>query len=145
MKKRDPDLLLFHAPLLRQGMTTPSAMRDVVWALMPATAASMWFFGISAVLVLSSCIAGAVLAEWLFAPREARGDSLRDSSGILTGLLLGLTLPPGLPLWMGFLGGFRTHIIHHNHQLQTRQCFFKPLPVRKLPERIAFHQNEPFN
>ncbi|MDH3333530.1 MAG: RnfABCDGE type electron transport complex subunit D, partial [Gammaproteobacteria bacterium] len=26
--------------------------------------------------------------------------------GILTGLLLGLTLPPGLPLWMAFLGGF---------------------------------------
>jgi electron transport complex protein RnfD len=106
VKKRDPDLLLFHAPLLRQGMTTPSAMRDVIWALMPATAASMWFFGISAVLVLSSCIAGAVLAEWLFAPRAARGESLRDSTGILTGLLLGLTLPPGLPLWMGFLGGF---------------------------------------
>jgi Na+-translocating ferredoxin:NAD+ oxidoreductase subunit D len=106
VKKRDPDLLLFHAPLLRQGMTTPSAMRDVVWALMPATAASMWFFGISAVLVLSSCIAGAVLAEWLFAQRAARGESLHDSSGILTGLLLGLTLPPGLHLWMGFLGGF---------------------------------------
>lgn len=106
MKKRDPDLLLYHAPLLRQGMTTPSAMRDVVFALMPATAASMWFFGISAVLVLASCIAGAVLAEWLFAQRQPRAESLGDYSGILTGLLLGLTLPPGLPLWMGFLGGF---------------------------------------
>lgn len=106
MKKRDPDLLLYHAPLLRQGMTTPSAMRDVVVALLPATAAAMWFFGISALLVLAACIAGAVLAEWLFAQGEARGESLRDYSGILTGLLLGLTLPPGLPLWMGFLGGF---------------------------------------
>ena len=106
MKKSDPDLLLFHAPLLRQGMTTPSAMRDVLYALLPATAASMWFFGISAVLVLGTCIAGAVLAEWLFAGREARGESLRDASGVLTGLLLGLTLPPGLPLWMAFLGGF---------------------------------------
>jgi electron transport complex protein RnfD len=106
MKKRDPDLLLFHAPLLRQGMTTPSAMRDVLYALAPATAASMWFFGISAALILGSCIGGAVLAEWLFAKRDGRGESLRDSSGILTGLLLGLTLPPGLPLWMAFLGGF---------------------------------------
>jgi electron transport complex protein RnfD len=26
-------------------------------------------------------------------------------SGLVTGLLLGLTLPPGLPLWMAFLGG----------------------------------------
>jgi electron transport complex protein RnfD len=81
-------------------------MRDVLIALAPATAAAMWFFGISAVLVLGSCIAGALIAEWLFAKRDVRGESLRDASCILTGLLLGLTLPPGLPLWMAFLGGF---------------------------------------
>jgi len=106
VKKKDPDLLLFHAPLLRQGMTTPKAMLDVLYALLPATAASLWFFGLSALLILGSCIAGAVLAEWLFADREARSESLRDASGVLTGLLLGLTLPPGLPMWMAFLGGF---------------------------------------
>ena len=106
MKQRDPDLLLFHAPLLRQGMTTPKAMRDVLLALAPATLASIWFFGLSAILVLASCIGGAVAAEWLFADRQARGESLRDASGVLTGLLLGLTLPPGVPLWMAFLGGF---------------------------------------
>ena len=92
--------------LLRQGMTTPKAMRDVIYALLPATGASLWFFGLSAVLILGSCIAGAILAEWLFADRQARGESLRDATAILTGLLLGLTLPPGLPLWMAFLGGF---------------------------------------
>ena len=64
MKKRDPDLLLFHAPLLRQGMTTPKVMRDVLIALAPATAASMWFFGLSAILILGACIGGAVAAEW---------------------------------------------------------------------------------
>ena len=41
MKRKDPDLLLLHAPLLRQGMTTPKAMRDVIYALLPATAASI--------------------------------------------------------------------------------------------------------
>lgn len=106
MKKKEPDLLLFHAPLLRQGMTTPKTMRDVIYALLPATGASLWFFGLSAVLVIGACIAGAVLAEWLFAARASRGESLRDATGILTGLLLGLTLPPGLPIWMAFLGGF---------------------------------------
>ena len=106
MNEKDPDLLLFHAPLLRQGMTTPKAMLDVLYALLPVTAASLWFFGLSAILILGSCIAGAVLAEWLFAARPNRGASLRDGSGILTGLLLGLTLPPGLPMWMAFLGGF---------------------------------------
>ena len=106
MKKKDPDLLLFHAPLLRQGMTTPKAMRDVIFALLPATGASLWYFGVAAALILGASIAGAVLAEWLFATEDARGKSLRDASGVLTGLLLGLTLPPGLPMWMAFLGGF---------------------------------------
>ena len=81
-------------------------MRDVIYALLPATGAALWYFGISAALVIAVSIAGAVLAEWLFAPRATRGASLKDSTGILTGLLLALTLPPGLPLWMAFLGGF---------------------------------------
>ncbi len=106
MKAKDPELLLIHAPLLRQGMTTPKAMRDVIYALLPATGAALWFFGLSAVLVVSAAIAGAVVAEWLFAERGSRGATLGDATGVLTGLLLGLTLPPGLPMWMAFLGGF---------------------------------------
>jgi electron transport complex protein RnfD len=81
-------------------------MRDVIYALLPATGAALWYFGISAVLVLAASIIGAVLAEWVFAARAVRGQSLKDGTGILTGLLLGLTLPPGLPMWMAFLGGF---------------------------------------
>ena len=106
MSERDPRLLLFHAPLLRQEMTTPKAMRDVIYALLPATGAGLWYFGAGAALVILASIAGAVLAEWLFTPDAQRGSSLLDSSGVLTGLLLGLTLPPGLPMWMAFLGGF---------------------------------------
>jgi len=103
--QKDPDLLLLHAPLLRQGMTTPGAMRDVLYALAPATLAALWFFGLGALLVLVASIVGAVLAEWFFPGSRQRGESLLDASAILTGLLLGLTLPPGLPLWMAFLGG----------------------------------------
>jgi electron transport complex protein RnfD len=103
--ERDPDLLLHHTPFLQQGMTTPRAMRDVLYALTPATLAAMWFFGLSAVLVIAASMAGAVLIEWTFIPAERRGGSLLDGSGLVTGLLLGLTLPPGLPMWMAFLGG----------------------------------------
>jgi electron transport complex protein RnfD len=105
MKLRDPELLLQHAPFLRQVMTTPAVMRDVLLALAPATLAAVWYFGASALLVLSSSIVGAVLVEWTFAPRELRSRILLDGSGFVTGLLLGLTLPPGLPMWMAFLGG----------------------------------------
>ena len=58
MSERDPRLLLFHAPLLRQDMTTPKAMRDVIYALLPATGAGLWYFGLSAALVIAASIIG---------------------------------------------------------------------------------------
>jgi|TARA_Y100000310_G_scaffold334816_2_gene415425 electron transport complex protein RnfD len=103
--EEDPDLLLQHAPLLEQGMTTPRAMRDVLYALLPVTVAAVWFFGVGAILVLAASIAGAALTEWTFSSSEKSAESLLDGTALLTGLLLGLTLPPGLPLWMAFLGG----------------------------------------
>ena len=102
---KDPRLLVQPAPLLRQELTTAKAMREVIYALLPATLAGFWFFGLGAVLVVAASIGGAVLTEWLFSPPEARRERLHDASGLLTGLLLGLTLPPSLPLWMAFLGG----------------------------------------
>ncbi len=105
MSDKDPRLLVRAAPLLRQSLTTSQAMRDTVYALLPATVAGVWFFGLGAALVLVASIAGAVLTEWVFSPLEQRRDRLLDGSGLLTGLLLGLTLPPALPLWMAFVGG----------------------------------------
>lgn len=105
MKPKDPRLRLQAAPLLRQEITTPRAMRDVMSALLPAVLAGLWFFGLGALLVLLASIAGALLTEWAFSPAEQRAGRLRDGSGLLTGLLLGLTLPPAVPLWIAFIGG----------------------------------------
>ncbi|MCB1856884.1 MAG: RnfABCDGE type electron transport complex subunit D [Gammaproteobacteria bacterium] len=105
MNRGEPKLRLQASPLLRQQLTTRQAMLDVLLALMPATLAGIWFFGISALLVLSASILGAVVTEWLFSPAGYRGSRLNDYSALLTGLLLGLTLPPALPMWMAFLGG----------------------------------------
>ncbi len=99
---KDPKLVVQAAPFLQQGLTTPQAMLDVFYAVFPITIASIWFFGFSVLLVLMASIAGTVLTEWLFSSSEG---SLWDGSAVLTGLLLGLTLPPALPLWMAFIGG----------------------------------------
>lgn len=105
-------LVVQGAPFLRQGVTTPVLMRDVLIALVPVTAAAFWYFGISALLVVAAATAGAAGTEWLLGRRPEgpggrppRGASLADGSAALTGVILGLTLPPGLPLWMAFLGG----------------------------------------
>ncbi len=98
-------LLVQPAPFLRRPLTTPVLMRDVLLALVPVLGAAVWYFGASALLVVGAAVAGACGTEWALGPGGRRGTSLADGSAILTGVLLGLTLPPGLPLWMAFVGG----------------------------------------
>ena len=90
------------SPHVRSAESTARIMWSVVFSLVPVIAASTWFFGPSALLVLLASVAGCLLAERLFGPIRS---SLADGSAMITGLLLGLTLPPGFPMWMAFLGG----------------------------------------
>ena len=82
MRNGDPRLLLFHAPLLRQDMTTPSAMRDVIYALLPATGAALWFFGISALLLLGASIVGGFD---LIADELGRAEAPAEPDLVITG------------------------------------------------------------
>jgi electron transport complex protein RnfD len=96
-----PTLHLAPAPHIHTPDSTSRIMWTVVATLIPIIGASVWFFGLSALLVIASATLGALLTERGFG---ARG-SLGDGSAVITGLLLGLTLPAGIPLWMAFLGG----------------------------------------
>jgi Na+-translocating ferredoxin:NAD+ oxidoreductase subunit D len=98
---RAPRLELAAAPHLRAPDSTPRIMWTVVATLLPLLGAATWFFGPGALLVTAAAVLGAVGTERAFGRRGALG----DGSAAITGLLLGLTLPPGMPLWMAFLGG----------------------------------------
>ncbi len=97
----DPSLRLMASPHLHAQDSTARIMWSVVITLLPVVAASLYFFGVSALLVIATAVLGAMLTERVFGP----GGALRDGSAAITGLLLGLTLPPGFPLWMAFVGG----------------------------------------
>jgi Na+-translocating ferredoxin:NAD+ oxidoreductase subunit D len=99
--EQDPTLRLMPSPHLHAQDSTARIMWTVVGTLVPVVAASVWFFGLGVLLVIGASMLGAMLTERAFGP----GGALRDGSAAITGLLLGLTLPPGFPLWMAFLGG----------------------------------------
>lgn len=96
----EPRLVVHTSPYIRQGHH-PGLMSDVLIALLPVLAVAVWHFGVSAFLVVVAATAGAVGSEWLL----GRKGSVRDNSALVTGVILGLILPPGLPLWMAFVGG----------------------------------------
>lgn len=75
-------------------------MWTVVAALVPVVATAIVSFGPSAILVIGAAVLGAMGAEY-----AAGGPGTwRDGSAMITGLLLGLTLPASFPMWMAFLG-----------------------------------------
>jgi Na+-translocating ferredoxin:NAD+ oxidoreductase subunit D len=94
-------LRLMASPHLHAQDSTARIMWTVVATLVPVVMASVWFFGLGVLLVIGASMLGALLVERAMGP----GGAIRDGSAAITGLLLGLTLPPGFPLWMAFLGG----------------------------------------
>jgi electron transport complex protein RnfD len=106
MSDQQQPFILSTSPFLKRPVDTPSIMRHVIYSLLPALAGAVYYFGASALLVVVTCVVACVLTEWLVAGRgPLKRSSLGDGSAIVTGMLLGMTLPPGLPLWMAFLGG----------------------------------------
>jgi electron transport complex protein RnfD len=96
-----PKLVVTASPHVRSQDSTPVIMWNVVGALVPVIVAAAWFFGASALMVIAATALGALLTERTI----GRGGTIGDGSAVITGLLLGLTLPAGMPLWMAFIGG----------------------------------------
>jgi len=80
-------------------------MYKVIWALVPAFAVSLVFFGMGALIVTGTAIASCVLFEYLITRYLLKTKhTIWDGSAILTGLLLAFNVPSNLPIWIIILG-----------------------------------------
>ena len=105
MSSREPQFVVAATPFEKRPVDTPTIMLHVLYALVPVTLAAVYYFGVSAVLLLSTCTIACMFTEWLLGARGGwRESSISDGSAAVTGILLALTLPPGLPLWMAATG-----------------------------------------
>ena len=93
------------SPHIRKGVQTDTIMQNVVWALIPVALFSVFSFGLSALLVLVVSTVACVATEHFLCKWGNKESTISDYSAVITGLLLGLTLPPNFPLWMAFCGG----------------------------------------
>lgn len=97
-------LQVSHSPHVRDKATTQSIMRDVIIALLPATFAGWYYFGIRAVLITLLSIASCVLFEFICRKVMKRNNTIYDLSAVVTGLLLAMNLPVSLPPYMVVIG-----------------------------------------
>lgn len=94
------------SPHMKKAISVDQIMRNVVYALLPVCAWSIYQYGLSAVLLLLTTTLSCILTESFFCWMSDKPNTVRDFSVVITGLLLGLTLPPGFPLWMAAVAGF---------------------------------------
>lgn len=94
------------SPHIQTGTTVSQIMRDVIIALLPATFAGIYFFGIPAAINVVVGIVGAVTAEYLAQKLLKKPITISDLSAVVTGLLLAMNVPPTLPWWITLIGSF---------------------------------------
>ena len=89
----------------RDPMSTDKIMKMVAIALAPACLFGIYNFGPRALMILAISVASCVFFEWLYEKLMHKPVTIGDFSAVVTGLLLGMNMPPMITWWMPILGG----------------------------------------
>ena len=80
------------SPHIRSDETTQKLMLDVIIALVPALAASIYYFGFNAMILLLASVISAVVTEYLCQRFMNRPITVTDLSAVVTGILLAFAI-----------------------------------------------------
>lgn len=100
----DYKLKMSSSPHVRSKATTSNIMLMVFIALLPAAAFGVYNFKLPALVMLIATTVSAVATEYIYEKLMHKKITISDWSAAVTGLLLGLNMPPTAPWWMGVLG-----------------------------------------
>lgn len=100
------------APHFYEKTNTKTIMRDVILALIPAGVVAIMFFGLSALITITTSVAGCVAFEYLTCRYLLKTTpTTGDFSAVITGILLAYNLPPNIPVWINLIGCFVAIVI----------------------------------
>ncbi len=98
-------LTISPSPHFHTTRSVSACMWHVVIALIPALACAFYYFGLGALIVVVTSVAGCLATEFLITKYLlGRPSTLANGSAILTGLLLACNLPSNLPVWIVLIG-----------------------------------------
>ena len=93
------------SPHIRHEVSTQRIMADVLIALLPAYLMGVYTFGYRALLVMLVTVAACVLTELVYQKLMKLPVTVGDLSAVVTGAIITVNMPAGIPLWMPALGG----------------------------------------
>ncbi len=93
------------SPHVHSGDSVKKNMYGVIIALLPALAASVYYFGLGALIVTMAAVISCVFFEWAIQKYLLKTNpTVLDGSAALTGLLLAFNMPTNLPIWIIIIG-----------------------------------------
>lgn len=98
------NLIVSSSPHIHKKESISRIMWTVAVSLIPAGAAGVIIFGLSALWVTLVAVIAAVSTEWVFGVFTKRKITVLDGSAVITGILLAYNLPSGVPLWLPIAG-----------------------------------------
>ena len=107
----DTRLIVSASPHIRSDESTQGLMANVIVALTPCVVASAIIFGMRALLVTAVSIIACVAFEWLYCKLLKRANPIGDLSAVVTGIILALNVPVGMPLGELVIGALVSIII----------------------------------
>ena len=126
------------SPHVRCGVTTKNIMYDVAIAMLPATIWGVMQFGLYSLLVVAVTVLSCVLSEYVFETLMKKPITISDGSALVTGMILGLNMPPSIPLWMPVLGGMFSIIVVKQLYGGLGQNFMNPALAGRCFLLISF-------
>ncbi len=136
----DKKLFVNVSPHIRSGNTTAGIMLDVIIALVPALIAAVFYFGARALYLAAVCVLSSVLFELAFCLLVKKEPSVSDLSAVVTGLLLALNLPVGVPEWQAIVGCFVAIVCVKQLFGGIGHNFANPAIVARIVMLVSFSQ-----
>lgn len=133
-----PELLIEPSPHIKSPMTTQKIMLNVLIALLPSVIAGTVIFGIRALVLVVLCATFCVIFEYLFNIITKREQTVYDLSAVVTGVLLGMNLPPALPVYMAAIGCFAAIVVVKQFFGGIGQNFANPAITARIILMLSF-------
>lgn len=107
----DQVLFVTASPHIRDDSSTRALMGNVLKALVPCVIAAAMIFGYEALISVAVTTLACVAFEYLYCLIMKKPNPVGDLSACVTGVILALNFPVGLPLWIGVVGAFVAIVI----------------------------------
>lgn len=131
---------LTSSPHIHSGKLTARIMLWVIFAMLPALATQVYFFGFGVLFQIALAISSTLILEFAITKLRKKPSLfyVSDFSATLTALILAMAIPPYAPYWLILIGTFVAVVLGKHVYGGLGQNLFNPAMVGYVVLLISF-------